>query len=159
MPLEAALKPPANLGLDNSEHQSAPRIEYYIGRSLEALGRKQEAQQAYQESIGGVDHLAGGGGDSWSPDNFFMALSLEKLGRHQEASDLAKQFKTVAESRQDANEPFYIARATYLRGLIASYNGDAEEGRKLVAQAVQIEPNYIEPRFELRGDAIDPAGH
>jgi hypothetical protein len=46
-----------------------------------------------------------------------------------------------------------------LRGLIASYNGDAEEGRKLVAQAVQIEPNYIEPRFELRGDAIDPAGH
>jgi tetratricopeptide (TPR) repeat protein len=156
---EAALKPPANLGLDNSDLQSAPRIEYYIGRSLDALGRKQEAQQAYQESIGGVNHLAGGGGDSWSPDNFFMVFSMEKLGRHQEASDLATQFKTVAESRQDANEPFYIARATYLRGLIAIYNGDAAEGRKLIAEAVQIEPNYIAPRFDLRGDAIDPAGH
>ncbi len=27
---------------------------------------------------------------------------------------------------------------------------------KLMAQAVQIEPDYIGPRFELRGDAIDP---
>jgi tetratricopeptide (TPR) repeat protein len=155
---EAALKPAANLGLGDLEQPSAPRIEYYIGRTLDALGRKKDALQAYQQSIGGVDHLAGGGGDSWSPDNFFMVLSLEKLGRHKEAADLAKQFRTVAESRQDANEPFYIARATYLRGLIASYNGDAAEGRKLIAHAVEIEPNYIAPRFELRGDAIDPAG-
>jgi tetratricopeptide (TPR) repeat protein len=156
---QAALKPPANLGLDDSELQSAPRIEYYIGRTLEALGRKQDAQQAYQESIRGVDHLAGGGGDSWSPDNFFMVLSLEKLGRHQEAADLAKQFETVAESRQDENQPFFIAGATYLRGLIADYHGDPAEGRKLIARAVEIEPNYIAPRFELRGDAIDTADH
>jgi len=156
---QAAMKPPASLGLDDSEFQTAPRIDYYIGRTLDALGRKQEARQAYQESIRGVDQLAGGGGNSWSPDNFFMVLSLEQLGQHQEAADLAKQFKTVAESRQDSNEPFNIARADYLRGLIASYNGDPAEGRKLIAQAIQIEPNYIEPRFELRGDAIDPAGN
>jgi tetratricopeptide (TPR) repeat protein len=155
---QSALKPPANLGLDDTEHQSAPRLEYYIGRTLDALGRKQEAQQAYQEGIGGVDHLAGGGGDSWSPDNFFIVLSLEKLGRHMEAANLAKQFKTVADSRQEGKEPFYVARATYLQGLIASFSGDPEEGHKLIAQAVQIEPNYIEPRFELRGDAIDAAG-
>lgn len=64
--LQSALKPPVNLGLDDSEHQSTPRLEYYIGRALDALGRKREAQQAYQEGIGGVDHLAGGGGDSWT---------------------------------------------------------------------------------------------
>jgi hypothetical protein len=88
-----------------------------------------------------------------------MVFSLEQLGRHQEAVELARQFKRVAESRQDANEPFYIARATYLRGLIVIYAGDTAEGHKLVAQAVQNEPNYIEPRFEMRGDAIDPATH
>ena len=153
-----ALKPPANLGLGDLEQQTAPRIDYYIGRTLDALGRKQEAQQSYQQSVGEMDHLAGGGGDSWSPDKFFMVLSLEQLGRHREAVDLAKQFKTVAESRQDEKEPFYIARATYLLGLIASFNGDAAESRKLIAQAVQIEPNYIEPRFELHGDAIDRSG-
>jgi hypothetical protein len=46
-----------------------------------------------------------------------------------------------------------------LRGLIVIYAGDTAEGHKLVAQAVQNEPNYIEPRFEMRGDAIDPATH
>jgi hypothetical protein len=57
-----------------------------------------------------------------------MVFSLEQLGRHQEAVELARQFKRVAESRQDANEPFYIARATYLRGLIVIYAGDTAEG-------------------------------
>ena len=31
--------------------------------------------------------------------------------------------------------------------------GDAGEGRKLISQAVEIEPDYIAPRIELRGDA------
>jgi hypothetical protein len=40
--------------------------------------------------------------------------------------------------------------------LIDEYNGNADEAHKLMAQAVQIEPDYIGPRFELRGDAIEP---
>ena len=155
----AALKPPASLGMDDFELQSAPRIDYYIGRTLDAMGRKQEARQAYQKSIRGVDQLAGGGGEAWSPDNFFAVLSLERLGRHPEAADLAKRFQTVADSRQGSNDPLSNARAHYLRGLIAGYNGDRATGRELLSQAVQIEPDYIAPRFELRGDAIDPAGH
>jgi hypothetical protein len=110
--MQAALKRPANLGLDNPELQSAPRIDYYIRRTLDTLGRQQGTQQAYLQSMGEVDHLAGGGADSWSPDNFLMVLSLEQLGWRQEVGELARQFKTVDESRQDANEPFYVARAT-----------------------------------------------
>jgi len=40
---QAALKPPTSLGMDDFELQSTPQIHYYIGRTLDALGRKQEA--------------------------------------------------------------------------------------------------------------------
>jgi hypothetical protein len=88
-----------------------------------------------------------------------VVLSLERLGRHPEAADLAKRFQAVAESRQGSNEPLSNARAHYLRGLIAGYNGNPAKDRELVSQAVKIELDYIAPRFELRSDTIDPAGH
>lgn len=154
---QAALKPPPSLGMDDFELQSTPRIHYYIGRTLDALGRKQEAKPAYQESIRGVDQLTGGGSDSWSPENFFMVFSLGRLGRQQEAAALVKQFQTVADSRLESSDPSYSACAHYLSGLIDIYRGQSEEAKRQMKQAVQIEPDDIGPRYELRGDVIDPA--
>ncbi len=154
---QAALKPPASLGMDDFELQSAPRIDYYIGRTLEAMGRKPEARQAYEKSIRNVGQLTGGGSDSWTPDNFFMVFSLQRLGRQQEANDLVKEFQTVAQSRAESEDPQRSSRARYLSGLIAEYQGNAAQAKKQMEQAVQIEPDYIGPRFELSGDAINPA--
>ncbi len=153
---QSALKPPASLGMDDFELQSAPRIYYYIGRTYDAMGKKQEAEQAYKDSVRGVEQLTGGGSDSWSPENFFMMFSLDRLGRQREAATLVKQFQTVAESRHESADPMYRARSYYLQALVDEYNGNTEEAHKLMAQAVQIEPDYIGPRFEMRGDAIDP---
>jgi tetratricopeptide (TPR) repeat protein len=153
---QSALKPPASLGIDDFELQSAPRIYYYIGRTYDGMGKKQEAEQAYKDSIRGVDQLTGGGSDSYTAENFFMTFSLDRLGRQKEAASLVKQFQTVAESRHESADPMYRARSYYLQALIDEYNGNADGARKLMAEAVQIEPDYIGPRFELRGDAIDP---
>lgn len=153
---QSALKLPASLGMDDFELQSVPRIYYYIGRTFDALGRKQEAEEAYRDSIRGVDQLTGGGSDSWSPENFFMMFSLDRLGRQKEAAGLVAQFQTVAESRHESADPMYRARSYYLQGLIDEYQGNTEEAHKLMAQGAQIEPDYIEPRFELRGDVIEP---
>ncbi len=153
----AALTPPTTLGIDTFEFQSAPQIYYYIGRTYDATGQKQQAEQAYKDSVRGVDQLTGGGSDSYSPENFFMVFSLDRLGRQKEAAALMQQFQTVADSRHESNDPMYRARAYYLQALIDEYNGNADEAHKLMAQAVQIEPDYIGPRFELRGDAIEPA--
>ncbi len=152
---QAALNPPASLGMDTFELQSTPRIHYYIGRTLDAMGRKQEAKQAYQESIRGVDQLAGGGSDSWNPENFFMVLSLNKLGQQQQATELLKQFQVFAEFRLDASHRDRVARAYYLLGLIDKYQGDSAQARKQMEQSAQMAPDYIAPRFELRGDSID----
>jgi tetratricopeptide (TPR) repeat protein len=153
---QSALNPPANLGMDTFELQSTPRIYYYIGRTLDALGRKQEAKQAYQESIRGVDQLAGGGSDSWNPENFFMVLSLTQLGQQQQAAELVKQFQVFAEFRLDSPYHDRVARARYLEGLIDQYQGDSAQAHTQIQQSAQLEPDYIAPTFQLRGDAIDP---
>ena len=155
---QAALNPPANLGMDTFELQSTPRIYYYIGRTLDALGRKQEAKQAYQESIRGVDQLAGGGSDSWNPENFFMVLSLAQLGRQQQAAELLKQFQVFAQFRLDSPYQNRVASARYLLGLIDQYQGDPTQAQKEIQQSAQVEPDYIAPTFELRGDSINPKG-
>ena len=155
---QAALNPPANLGMDTFELQSTPRIYYYIGRTLDALGRKQEAKQAYQESIRGVDQLAGGGSDSWNPENFFMVLSLAQLGRQQQAAELLKQFQVFAQFRLDSPYQNRVASARYLLGLIDQYQGDPTQAQKEIQQSAQVEPDYIAPTFELRGDSINPEG-
>ncbi len=156
---QAALKPPASLGMDDFEMQASPRIHYYIGRTLEAMGRQQEAKQAYEDSIRGLDQLAGGGSESWSPDNFFMVFSLDRLGRKQQAADLVQQFQTVAGSRAESEDPQRSSRAHYLNGLIAEYQGNPREAKEQMSQAVQIEPDYIGPRYELSGDAISPVSN
>ncbi len=152
---ESALKPPVSLGVDNFEHQSTPRIHYYIGRTLDALGRKQEARLAYEDSASGADHLVGSS-DSLSNENFYMLLSLDQLGRHPEAVELMKQFKSFADSRVESSNPMIRANSYYMFGQIDQYNGNREEARKMMSNAVQIKPDYIGPRYELRGDAIDP---
>ncbi len=152
---QAALKPPVSLGVDNFEQEPTPRADYYIGRTLDALGRKQEAAQAYEQSIRGIDQLTGDR-DSWSSDNFFMVLSLERLGRPQEAGEFAKHFAAFAETEFDSDRVGRKAEAHYLLALIDKYKGQSVQARKLMAEAVRVEPDFLQPRYELRGDALDP---
>ncbi|MEO6829314.1 MAG: DUF5107 domain-containing protein, partial [Acidobacteriaceae bacterium] len=110
---QSALTPPVSLGVDNFEYQSTPRIHYYIGRTLDALGRHAEAKQAYEEATFGVDHLVGSS-DALSNENFYMLLALDRLGRHQQALELMKQFKAFADSRTHSPSRFIRANSYYM---------------------------------------------
>jgi tetratricopeptide (TPR) repeat protein len=152
---QAALKPPVSLGVDNFELTSTPRADYYIGRTLEAMGRKEEAKQSYEHALRGIDQLTGDR-DSWNSDNFYMVLSLERLGRHPQAQELSKHFSGFANTELDSTRITRRARAHYLLALVKKYNGQPEEARKLMMKAIRIEPDFLQPRYELRGDTIDP---
>jgi tetratricopeptide (TPR) repeat protein len=151
---ESAMKPPVSLGVDTFEFQSTPRKQYYVGRTLEALGRLPEAKAAYQKGIEGMEQLSGDR-DSWSSDNFHMVLSLDKLGRKQDADALSKHFEEFAKTELDSNMPHHRAEARYLLGLVNKREGRQTEARKLMGEAVEAEPNFLPPRYELRGDALD----
>lgn len=152
---QSALKPPVSLGVDTFQFQSTPRAYYYIGRALEALGRKDEATAAYRQSVSGVDLLSGDR-DSWNADNFFIVLALEKLGQAEKAKSLTPHFDGFARTEMDEINPVHRGQARYLLALIAKHDGRHEAAVKLMNDAVEALPDSIEPRYELRGDAIDP---
>ncbi len=151
----SSLTPPVSLGVDDFQFQSTPRVQYYVGRTLEALGQNAEAKQAYMKSTEGIEHLSGDR-DSWSSENFFMILSLERLGRADEAARLRVQFENFAKSETDTAVAQRRAEARYLRGLIAKRDGNPEESMNWMRQALDAQPDLLTARMELRGDVLDP---
>ena len=152
---EAALHPPASLGVDTFEGQGSPRSYYYIGRAYEALGKSEEARRWYQKCIGGMEQLSGDR-DSWNSENFFMVFALERMGRPDEAARLNKHFLTFAETEKDSKDGQRRAEARYLLALINKFEGRSEEARILLRQALDARPDLLAARLELRGDALDP---
>jgi len=152
---QSVLKPPASLNLDTFEFQNAPRAYYYIGRTLDALGRKDEAAAAYRQSTAGIELLTGDR-DSWNGENFFMVLSLEKLGQADKANALIPHFEGFARTEMDYASPTLRGRARYLLALIEKNAGHDDQARRFMNDALQSFPDYLPPRYELRGDEIDP---
>jgi tetratricopeptide (TPR) repeat protein len=154
---ESALTPPVSLGADDFQFQPTPRIQYYIGRALEALGRAAEAKQAYQKSISGMETLSGDR-DSWSSENFFMVFALRRLGRIEEAERLQRHFVEFARTEQNARSATRRAEARYLLGLAEKARGRVADALNLIQQAVDAQPDLLAARLELRGDVPDPLG-
>lgn len=152
---DAALAPPVSLGVDDFASQSSPRIEYYRGRGLEALGKSAGARQAYEKSASGSAQLSGDR-DSWNSENFFMTLSLDRLGRSDEAAGLRKRFENFANGEAEDKSSHRRAEARYLLGLLRKQQGKAEEARRWMTQAAEALPDLLPARLELRGDALDP---
>ncbi len=151
----SALRPPLSLGVDDFASQTSPRVSYLVGRSLEAEGKSAEAKQAYEQAIAGRNTLSGDR-DSWSSENFHIVLALDRLGRKPEADKFLPRFVHFASSELDSRNPTHRVEARYLLALVARREGKPAEAKKLLDEAVAIEPDAILPRLELRGDTIDP---
>jgi tetratricopeptide (TPR) repeat protein len=155
---EGALKPPVSLGVDDFQFQGSPRAQYYLGRTMEALGNPAGARQAYEKGLSGMEQLSGDR-DSWNSENYFMVLALDRLGRSAEAGTLEKHFENFADSERDARSAENRAAARYLLGLIRKRQGRGDDARKLMQDAVDAQPDLLAARLELRGDVLDPLAH
>lgn len=153
---EAALHPPVSLGVDDFASQTSPQQEYYLGRVLEAQGKADLARGAYERGIAGMAHLWGETG-SWSPENFYIVLALDRLGRREEASKLAEQFEKYARTQLDSRRPMRRVDSRYLLGLASARNGRMQEAGNLYEEAVAIQPDFLPARMQLRGDLLNPA--
>jgi tetratricopeptide (TPR) repeat protein len=152
---EAAMQPPVSLGVDTFVFRASPQMQYYLGRTLEALGKKTEPKAAYEKGLEGIEQLSGDR-DSWNSENFYMVLSLDRLGRADEAKKLIKHFQDFAETEKDSNNSLHRAEARFLLGLVRKHDGQTAEARKLMEEAVQAKPDLLAARYELRGDSLDP---
>jgi tetratricopeptide (TPR) repeat protein len=148
--------PPASLGVDDFQFASTPQMDYSRGRILEALGRKAEADEAYDKCVKSVD-LKSGEMESFAGSNFYIVLALNKLGQHQEAEKVAAQFETYARTQLDLQRSTRKANGHYTLGLIALFHGDKKTAESEMHLALKAEPDFLPPIFDLRGDAIGTA--
>lgn len=149
----AALNPPVSLGVDNFQFESTPRVDYYIGRTLEAMGRTTEARAAYEKSSRGYTQLTGDW-DSLNPEALYMALSLEKLGKQEARAKLMATLEAFAQTQLDARNRYRQVNSRYLLALLKKYRGQKEEADQLLREALKLQPESIALRLELRGDLI-----
>ncbi len=151
--LQAAENPPPSLGVDDFQFQSVPRLRYASGRILEALHRDPEAKQAYEQSVKDVD-LTAGDRATYNDDTVFMLLALDRLGRKAESDDLRRRFESFAQSQLPLKRIHRQAEGHYLLAIAAQQKGDAKEALAQLQSAAAIEPDFLYPVFDLRGDAI-----
>jgi tetratricopeptide (TPR) repeat protein len=152
---ESAMKPPVSLGVDDFQAQMSPRLQYYLGRTFETLGRSSEARLAYERGISGVKQLSGDR-DSWNSENYFMVLSLERIGQILEAAQLQKHFENFARSELSSKDAHRRAEANYLLGLIEKHDGRRAESLQLMGDAIAAQPDLLAARLEASGVALDP---
>ena len=152
---EMSIKPPVSLGVDDFQYQAAPRAYYYLGRTYEALGEQGKALEAYKKSTFGWEHLSGDR-DSWNPNNFFMAMSMDRLGESETAESLVGKFESFAQSQLENNYAHNRAEGHYLLALIGIHRGQPDKSGELLQRALENEPSHIAARLDSNGYLVKP---
>jgi hypothetical protein len=121
------------------------------------MGKRNEARAAYQRASSGYQQLSGDQ-DSWNAENFHMVLALARSGKQDAAAKLEKEFEEYAKTQMESQRRQRRTQARYLLGLVKKYRGESVEARRLMEEAVKLEPDFLGPRLELRGDVVDKLG-
>jgi hypothetical protein len=92
-----AMETPASLGEAYHPLQAKADVNYWIGRSLQALGRNDEARAAFEASANESGDFAEMSVADHSPLSFYRGLSLRDLGREGDAEALFRALHDHAE--------------------------------------------------------------
>ena len=152
--LEAVATPPATLGVDDFQFEATPRLNYDRGLTLDALGRRTEAQAEFNNAVKHAD-LTSGDRASYNSESIFVLFALDRLGRKQEADALAEKFASFAQTQLPLKRAHRQAEGHYMLGLLALRSGDAAAAKRHLKEALSVEPDFLAPRFDLRGDSLD----
>jgi tetratricopeptide (TPR) repeat protein len=92
-----AMDTPESLGEAYHLLQAKANVNYWIGRSLRALGREKEALEHFNLSAGEEGDFSEMAVTSHSPLSFYRGLSLRELGRDDDADALFRDLAAFAE--------------------------------------------------------------
>ena len=152
--LQAVANPPATLGVDDFQFEATPRLNYDRGLALDALGRHAEARHEFEDAVKHAD-LTSGDKASYNSDNVFVLFALDRLQRKPEADTLANKFRDFAQSQLPLKRAHRQAEGHYLLALLALRAGDTATAKQQIEKALQAEPDFLAPRFDLRGESVD----
>jgi tetratricopeptide (TPR) repeat protein len=167
---QASIQYPENIEVTRAYRGSrAPETFYYTGLALEALGKKEEAQKAWRESVAqmiGEEDNPRVTVDSGAVLLYYQAMSLTKLG---DTARAAKYFATLRDTaaramRQGAagNEFFAkfgeqrsprmrSAQAHYVAGLAELGLGQGVKAKAEFQKALELNTYLLDARTRVQG--------
>ncbi len=140
---EQSLLYPDNLEVAEQPNTIHARKKYKIGKSLEALGRKDEARKYYEKVIS--DEV--GDGNAYQ---FYRARAMEALKQKQEAKKIYEKMLEALDGDSDAssNAVSLFTRSLALEGL-----GKKKEAKTYRSKAFDLNPlveTFILPSAQIR---------
>ena len=154
--LQAVANPPASLGVDDFQFQATSRLAFQLGVVLDAMGRHDEALGAYAESVKRADGTAGDRA-TYNSDNILLLFALDRLGRESQSDALAAKFAAFAETQLVLKRAHRQAEGHYMLALLALRSGNEAKAKQQMEAALSVEPDFLQPRFDLRDDSVDVA--
>lgn len=150
--IRAAMEYPANqeIGKPARKDRSA-KIEYCLGRVLQAMGQSQSAQEAFKNAADSSEREGSEGG-------YFRGLALIKVGREQEAKEffegMEKHGQVQLEPGKEAVDYFAkfgekraerirLAQAHYMVGLARLGLSRRAEAEGSFAKALELDPSHL----------------
>ncbi|WP_075090961.1 DUF5107 domain-containing protein [Haloferula sp. BvORR071] len=129
---ELAMETPESLGEAYHPLQAKADVNYWIGRSLQALGRNEEARAAFEASATETGDFAEMSVADHSPLSYYRGLSLRCLGREGDAVTLFRSLRDHAQRQlgQPAKIDYF---ATSLPNLLV-FDEDLQARRDAEAQ-------------------------
>ena len=122
-----AMDTPDSLGEKYHLLQAKADVNYWLGCSLEAMGREEKARSAFEASATEQGDFSEMAVTAHSPLSYYRGLSLRKLGREEESQDLFRDLLEFAEDRigQEAQIDYF---ATSLPNLLV-FEEDLQQRR------------------------------
>ena len=140
---------------------------YFLGGDYNALGRFEEAERAYRQSLAIWAGIQGSNNEIDSADPLVsLASNLQLQGHYREAEALFRQVMEIAASHQSRNSVHWLGWSRSCLGNLQRLQHHYEEARSLIAEGIagmnqpgnESDPALFVMRAELAEAELD-AGH
>ena len=147
--------------------QDLAYAHYFLAGDYNALGRFEEAERAYRQSLAIWANVQGSNNEIDSADPLVsLASNLQLQGRYREAEALFHQAMEIGTSHQSRYSVHWVAWSRSCLGSLQRLQHHYEEARKQIAQGIaglnqpgnESDPALIVMRAELAEAELD-AGH
>lgn len=158
---------PANL--ETNELSTGPivaKVAYHQGLAYKALGRKDEAMEAFEKCVATVG--GGNGRRRWGDADegaYYLAMSLKELGREGESADKIRELRESVGDRmnaeggttvdiyskfgEDGSSSAIRARQLYVLGLADLASGDKAAARRNFSESLNLAPSSVWTRYYM----------
>ena len=154
--------------LETNELSTGPivaKVAYHQGLAYKALGRKPEAEAAFEKCIATSKGKARRAGNQ-DESNYYLAMSLKELGRDAESQAAIENLQKYVDDRlaqsgatsvldiyskfgEDGSSDTITARNIYIQGLVYLAKGDKQNAKECFNKSLGINPSNVWAKYYL----------